>query len=108
MESEWVREKQLPQIKTGKVRENEIHSLYACIKSFHSLGHAYYEQHQKHFIRNDEVSVPALRETYSMPKKQFSSLSNNHICACKIQLEGYHNKLESTVTLVNVERTMSQ
>lgn len=70
MKSEWTGEKQLPQARLGKVRKAVIGSLYACIKIFHSLGHAKYEQHHKHFIRNNEVSVPALRETYSTLKNK--------------------------------------
>lgn len=40
MDSEWAGEKQLPQARLGKARKAVIDSLYACIKIFHSLGHA--------------------------------------------------------------------
>lgn len=41
-------------------------------------------------------------------KSKFLLLSNNHTYVCKTQLEEYHNKLESSMTLVKVEKIMSQ
>lgn len=53
--------------------------------------------------------MPTLREIYSTFKKQvFLLLSNNHIYACKIQLEEYYNKLENSITLIKVEKFMLQ
>lgn len=41
-------------------------------------------------------------------KSKFSLLSNNHIYVCKTHLEEYYNKLESSRTLVKVEKIMSR
>lgn len=86
MQSEWVGEEQLPQVRIRRVRKSVADSLHVCIKIFHSLGQVYYEQHHKPFTENNKVLIPALSSLKNTLhfKSNFSLLSNNHIYACKI------------------------
>lgn len=99
----------MSKVRTGGVKKDVFASFYACIKNLFLAWDVPIINNITSLLQKIMKSwCPHSGKHTLCLKSGFSLLSNNHTYACQIQQEEYYNKLESSMTLVDVEKVMVQ